>query len=45
MQRMSDGPCLNPLPRNATPEMVESYAAREYADMLHIMREAERSIE
>lgn len=45
MQRMSDGPCINLLPRNATPEMVERYAAREYADMRYIMREAERSIE
>lgn len=45
MQRMSDGPCINLLPRNATPEMVERYAAREYADMRHIMRVAERSIE
>lgn len=45
MQRMSDGPCINLLPRNATPEMVEHYAAREYADMRYIMREVERSIE
>ncbi|TCD73859.1 hypothetical protein MCC10002_1205 [Bifidobacterium longum subsp. longum] len=35
---------LNPLPRNATPEMIERWAAREYADMRHIMREAARSI-
>lgn len=35
---------MNPLPRNATPEMIERWAAREYADMRHIMREAERSI-
>lgn len=45
MQRMSSGPCINLLPRNATPEMVERYAAREYANMRYIMREAERSIE
>ena len=44
MQRLG-GPCLNPLPRNATPEMIERWAAREYADMRNIMREAERSIE
>lgn len=44
MQRLEDGICLNPLPRNATPEMIERWAAREYADMRHIMREAERSI-
>ena len=43
MQRLG-GPCLNPLPRNATPEMIERWAAREYADMRHIMSEAERSI-
>ena len=45
MQRLEDGICLNPLPRNATPEMIERWAAREYADMRYIMREAERSIE
>ncbi|WP_368206740.1 hypothetical protein [Bifidobacterium pseudocatenulatum] len=44
MQRLGGGICLNPLPRNATPEMIERWAAREYADMRHIMREAERSI-
>lgn len=44
MQRLEGGICLNPLPRNATPEMIERWAAREYADMRHIMREAERSI-
>lgn len=44
MQRLG-GPCLNPLPRNATPEMIERWMTREYADMRHIMREAERSIE
>lgn len=35
---------LNPLPRNATPEMIERWAAREYSDMRYIMREAARSI-
>ena len=44
MQRLG-GPCLNPLSRNATPEMIERWAARECADMRHIMREAERSTE
>ena len=44
MQRMSDGPCINLLPRNATPEMVERYAARESADMRYIMRETATSI-
>ena len=44
MQRLGGGICLNPLPRNATTEMIERWAAREYADMRHIMREAERSI-
>lgn len=45
MQRLDKSPNLNPLPRNATPEMIERYAAREYADMRRIMREAERSIQ
>lgn len=40
-----NGICLNPLPRNATPEMIERWMEREYADTRHIMREAERSIE
>ena len=44
MQRMSDGPCINLLPRNATPEMIERWAAREYTDMRYIMRKAEMSI-
>lgn len=44
MQRLEGGICLNPLPRNATPEMIERWAVREYADMRHIMREAEMSI-
>lgn len=32
MQRLSDGPCLNPLPRNATPQMVEKFIQRSAAD-------------
>lgn len=45
MQRMPDSPCINPLPRNTTPETVERYTAREHADIRHIIRETERSIE
>lgn len=44
MQRLEKGPCLNYLPRNATPQMLERYVEREYADINHIMSEAERSI-
>ena len=44
MQRLDDGPCINPLPRNATPQMVEKFIQRSAADTMHIMRHAERSI-
>lgn len=44
MQRLDDGPCINPLPRNATPQMVEKFIQRSAADTMHIMRQAERSI-
>lgn len=44
MQRLEDGICLNPLPRNTTPGMIERWAAREYSDMRYIMRKAEMSI-
>ena len=32
MQRLDDGPCINPLPRNATPQMVEKFIQRSAAD-------------
>ena len=34
MQRLDDGPCINPLPRNATPQMVEKFIQRSAADGL-----------